>query len=98
MIIILFSFGLIEPILGNHTLDIVTAANGISVNMFWKTGVLIPSIVLESSRSQLTVTSILFAHLSDTNISSSRHLTASEKSVFPTMVCVHIGCGEEFLN
>ena len=60
--IILFSLGLIEPILGNYTLGIVTLAYGIFVNVFWKTGVLTPSVVLESSRSQLTVTFILFAH------------------------------------
>lgn len=83
--IILFPLRLIEPLLDNHTLVIVTGDYGIFMNVFWETGVLIPSVVLESSISQLTVAFILFVQLSNINSSSGRHLKVSEKSMFSTV-------------
>lgn len=87
--IILFPLRLIEPLLDKHTLVIVTRDYGIFMNVFWETGVLIPSVVLESSMSQLTVAFILafilFVQLSNINSSSGMHLKVSEKSLFSTM-------------
>lgn len=87
--IILFLLRFIKPLLDNHTLVIVTGDYGIFMNVFWETGVLIPSVVLEYSISQLTVAYILFAQLSNSNSSSGRHLKVSEKSMFSTVELVN---------
>lgn len=87
--IILFPLRLIEPLLDNHTLVIVTGDYGIFMNVFWENDALIPFVVLESSMSQLTVAFILFVQLSNINNSSGRHLKVSEKSVFSTVELVN---------